>query len=483
MRVCLLVSCCVGHHSRFINLQSSCDYLGTWYEDSSERDNVGIERRNEQSRPTEKHYSPTHTKGKRPEEEHQTKQILSDTNMNVESLHNLHDLIMEEKEWDDLTNSAVSNFQASRSKGPPDASKDLDVSSSSVTAPRKPTDHASVAGYPPTLGESSTLLTNSQKSDINSSDGSGFPASRDKLKDLLGSSGMSQDLENIRKLAEENARLKSEMSAFDSEFFEELEDLKYRYAKLQEIVGGDPLAPSVYGKSKLSVPLTDEGKETTSKLPLSRMAWSVRNSMRAMDRASEDSPLVQGPRISNAHTYAPGVPSFRGERNQESNVHHHSVAASRRGYESNLALQDDLDDSVFGRKTILTQSQNLPANRLHPYAIPSANSGPILEGGIHGIGSGLYSAQANDQGGNFANLCERRLVFELANQPNPYNATNEFMGKIMELAEKNTTLAKDPAKVGGLYISVPQLKDIIMQSRLLLSPEEVAVLASGKRCS
>lgn len=412
--------------------------------------------------------------------QHQTKQILSETNNNVESLHNLHDLIMEEREWDDLTNSAVSNFQKARSKGPLDTSKDLDIFLSSVSARRK-SDAVNSSTYSSVLSENPALMSSSQKSENDKNDASRFSASRDKLIDLLGPSGMSQDLEHMRQLTEENARLKSEMSAFNSEFFEELEDLKFRYAKLQEIVGEDPLAPGVFGKSKLSVPLTnDGGSDTTSKLPLSRLAWSVRNSMLAMDRASEDSPLVLGPRISNATTYAPGVPTFREERNQDSNVHHRSViAAPRGGYEPN-SLQDDLNDSVYGRKAIPTQSQHLPGNRLHPYALPSDTSGHIFEGGIHGIGSGLYSAQTNDQGGNFANLCERRLVFELSNQSNPYNATNEFMGNIMELAEKNTALAKDPAKVGGLYISVPQLKEVIRRSRLSLSSEEVAVLASGK---
>ena len=40
--------------------------------------------------------------------------------------------------------------------------------------------------------------------------------------------------ENVAtQLALENARLKQELGAFDSEFFEELEDLKFKYAKLQ----------------------------------------------------------------------------------------------------------------------------------------------------------------------------------------------------------------------------------------------------------
>ena len=37
-----------------------------------------------------------------------------------------------------------------------------------------------------------------------------------------------------------HSRLRKEMSAFDTSFFEELEDLKYRYSRLQDIMGADP---------------------------------------------------------------------------------------------------------------------------------------------------------------------------------------------------------------------------------------------------
>lgn len=107
-----------------------------------------------------------------------------------------------------------------------------------------------------------------------------------------------------------------------------------------------------------------------------------------------------------------------------SGTHHRSLSATRTEYEG--FARDNLDDSVYGRKTILQASLN---DRNHPYAMPSKKSGVILDGGIHGLGAGKYSAIPNDQGGNFANLCERRLVFELANQPNPYNATNELLAK------------------------------------------------------
>jgi hypothetical protein len=39
--------------------------------------------------------------------------------------------------------------------------------------------------------------------------------------------------EDISKIIEENKKLKMELKAFDTEFFEEIEDLKYNYSKLK----------------------------------------------------------------------------------------------------------------------------------------------------------------------------------------------------------------------------------------------------------
>ena len=42
-------------------------------------------------------------------------------------------------------------------------------------------------------------------------------------------------------LAKENERLRRELQSFDSNFWEELEDMKYRYSGLQAAVGSDNL--------------------------------------------------------------------------------------------------------------------------------------------------------------------------------------------------------------------------------------------------
>ena len=87
-------------------------------------------------------------------------------------------------------------------------------------------------------------------------------------------------------LMEENKLLKKEISAFDMEFFEQLEDLKYRYVRMQEMVGGDP--------NHRNDDISDAAASPT-KLPLDRLAWSTKNSIRALDRAKYTSPLVSGP--------------------------------------------------------------------------------------------------------------------------------------------------------------------------------------------
>jgi hypothetical protein len=133
-------------------------------------------------------------------------------------------------------------------------------------------------------------------------------------------------------LEQENARLRGEMSAFDPEFFEQLEDLKFRYSRLQEIVGESPSAGG-RGRDNSSPALLsthDRGEsehdylKSVSKgrgsLPLDGLSWSVRNSMTAMDRAGLASPLVNRSRASHAHTYAPGSDYRQMERVEGSDM-------------------------------------------------------------------------------------------------------------------------------------------------------------------
>ena len=121
----------------------------------------------------------------------------------------------------------------------------------------------------------------------------------------------------------ENLLLRREIASFDEEFWEQLEDLKHRYARLQEIVGETPAIPPDLSTAQpphdgsrgiLMSTLKEDSQEYLNQvsqghgsLPLDKLAWSVRNSMTAMDRAGLTSPLVARPRSAHAYTYAPGA--------------------------------------------------------------------------------------------------------------------------------------------------------------------------------
>lgn len=230
-----------------------------------------------------------------------TRDIFQQTNTTLADLHDLHQLVMDEREWDDLTGAgkALGNKagQGGSNHGPLSTSNDLDLSLASFGGFRKLGDSASHShrSNPSSPRVEKTTEIPSTARDKDSKDGDKYAASRSKLNNLLQGSSMGQDIDRLELLVAENRKLKEEIGAFDSEFFEELEDLKYRYAKLQEIVGEDPLAKSsLYGRNQLLDGAVAAAGGDSGKLPLNRLAWSVRNSMRAMDRATDDSPLVQG---------------------------------------------------------------------------------------------------------------------------------------------------------------------------------------------
>jgi hypothetical protein len=85
---------------------------------------------------------------------------------------------------------------------------------------------------------------------------------------------LNQNIAKLSALEQENQLLRKEISAFDAEFFEQLEDLKYRYSKLQEVSGSNDFSVQ---------------KEN---LPLDRLGWSARKSMTVIDKASYTSPLI-----------------------------------------------------------------------------------------------------------------------------------------------------------------------------------------------
>ena len=196
----------------------------------------------------------------------------------------------------------------------------------------------------------------------------------------------------VSALQRENDRLKKEMESFDSEFFEQLEDLKYRYSKLQEVVGEDPA-------STRAIPLTDP-RIRGGGLPLDRLSWSVRSAMTAMDRAGLTSPLVNRPIYPNAYTYSPGT----------------ELKNSNKGHGAQVG------------GTIPAHISSQSSQQYPPFLTHKGNgTGAVTLGGQHAIGAGIHSIVPDEHGGTFSNLCERRLAFELTQHRTPEQATRSLI--------------------------------------------------------
>jgi len=266
-------------------------------------------------------------------------------------------------------------------------------------------------------------------------------------------------------LEKENARLKAEMSVFDRDFFEEVEDLKYRYTKLKEVVG-DVEVESSSGKT----------------LPLERLSWSLRKSMTAIDKISHSNPRSNPMNVS-PYTYAPGnnpYPDIRKNNrivaNSDIRTIGESTSLSRtnrgqherggtigygdisRSVDRDLGLQDSY--RMQTKKGIDMLDHNSGGQLL------KHKNAPIRVGGTHGIGAGSHSA---DGLGTFSDLCERRLAFELQCHPNPSQAAKNMVHKLMDNCKRE----------GDNYISIAKLHDIISSVGLRMARAEVEILASG----
>jgi hypothetical protein len=213
-----------------------------------------------------------------------TARILDLSERNLDELQQLHEMILDEKEFD---YGAVPEAKHKPFAHYPAAAAEKEGHGSSQTAPRvtaKASTHTPSRASP----EPAPPHVSAPKAETKSPDSdTAFAANTGKP---LTEAEKTTEANRLAALQRENQRLKAEIAPFDAQFFEELEDLKYRYSRLQEIVGEDPAA----------------SEPRRSALPLDRLSWSVRNSMTAMDRAGLTSPLVSRPRYANAYTYAPG---------------------------------------------------------------------------------------------------------------------------------------------------------------------------------
>jgi hypothetical protein len=211
-----------------------------------------------------------------------TARILDLSERNLDELQQLHEMILDEKEFD---YGALPEAKHKPFAHYPAAAAEKEGHGSSQTAPRVTT-KASTHTPSRTSPEPASAPVSAPKAEIKSPDSD----TAAKTGKPLTEAEKTTEANRLAALQRENERLKAEIAPFDAQFFEELEDLKYRYSRLQEIVGEDPVA----------------SEPRRSALPLDRLSWSVRNSMTAMDRAGLTSPLVSRPRYANAYTYAPG---------------------------------------------------------------------------------------------------------------------------------------------------------------------------------
>ena len=306
--------------------------------------------------------------------------------------------------------------------------------------------------------------------------------------------GINDILDNkMKNLAQENARLKAEMSVFDREFFEEIEDLKFRYTKLQELVGDAP--PVSDGLEYLPVhsgvtAAAVTAKPTGSKLPLDRLSWSVRQSMTAMDRAGITS-QVAGQRIvarsANPYSYAPGgfnagkmgnesiddVNTLRSVNNtMKPDKNYRDYSDVSRSMPTGWGdVHRNIDNDLVGK---LPEAAAGTSRERGSKPLSHPNGATIRVGGKHGIGAGDHSLNHTHDSlgiGSFSNMCERRLCFEISNHPSPSQASRSLIHRIIDVS-------KNRSKNMG-YISVPQLSDALSSVGIKMSKEEVEVLASG----
>ena len=223
-----------------------------------------------------------------------TAELLDLSERNLDDLAELHEMLLEEKEYD---------FGATPSGKHKSYPTFIDGDDDYVGADfARRSDSAATASPSRSKGERSEAA--SPEKENTPANMEPDPSSTDVATDAEATAGRElSELEQNRlsALERENARLREEVGCFDAQFFEELEDLKYRYARLQEVVGEDPRDPRLPHNATVGA-----GGRSTA-LPLDRLSWSVRNSMTAMDRAGLTSPLVSRPRYAHAHTYAPGA--------------------------------------------------------------------------------------------------------------------------------------------------------------------------------
>ena len=333
-----------------------------------------------------------------------TKEMLDSSGRHLDELAQLHQMILDDGEFDaepSLLKGAIGSKLSEDSKR---LDRNIETQSSLKsgyygTQSRDTTRRIGLETVEETVSTDDENMTQDKKGHIDT-DKATFVSAPVNDRDLKREEDRFVD-DRVSALQRENDRLKQEMQSFDVEFFEQLEDLKYRYSKLQEVVGEDPT-------SVRAVPLTDP-RVRGGGLPLDRLSWSVRNAMTAMDRAGLTSPLVSRPVYPHAYTYSPGTELKNSNKGRGAHVGGTMPAS-------------------------ITASQSL--QQYPPLLTHKGNSsGAFSLGGQHAIGAGTHSIVPDEHGGTFSNLCERRLAFELSQHRTPEQATRSLIHRYDDMRQ------------------------------------------------
>lgn len=115
---------------------------------------------------------------------------------------------------------------------------------------------------------------------------------RDRDRDQRDAKDPSRVASNYSDLELQNMRLKQELGVFDADFFEQLEDLKYKYKELVDVVGEDPLIQQLQARKNS---FEDQlGRESTRKdHSIDALPWTRRDPSTIADKASMSASLYR----------------------------------------------------------------------------------------------------------------------------------------------------------------------------------------------